>query len=120
MSALSPTAAGLVKLMGELPRGPRRDGAFALWLTVRVAEDLFLTPPLPERAMRRRVQALAQRLSTLTIPAPLRRALGSAIAQLSTPSPEQAGLVLRQLVAPARDVLGKAAGEAIERAVRLP
>src|SRR6185503_1052501 len=32
MSLLSPAGMALVKLMGDMPRGPRRDGAFALWL----------------------------------------------------------------------------------------
>jgi hypothetical protein len=118
MSALSPAAKVLVKLMGELPRGPRRDGAFALWLTLRVAEDHLLVPPLPERATRRRLAALEQRLSTLVISAPLRRALIAAITQLADPAPEQAVLVLQQLAAPARDVLGKPAGEAMAMAVR--
>ncbi len=110
---LSPSAATLVKLTSELPRGPRRDGAFALWLTLRVAEDLFLVPPLPERGVRRRIAALDQRLSRMAISAPLRRALTAAIAHLATPGPEQATLALQQLVAPARDVLGKEAGEAL-------
>ncbi len=118
MSALSPAAASLVKLMAELPRGPKRDGAFALWLTVRVAEDLLLVPPLPERAVRRRVAALEERLSALVISAPLRRALTAALAQLATPGPEQASLVLQQLAAPARDVLGRQVGDALSVAAR--
>ncbi len=116
MSMLTPQAATLVRLMRELPRGPRRDGAFALWLTLRVAEDLFLDPPLPERAVRRRITALDQRLSRLAIPAPLRRALTAAMAHLSNPDPERASLALQQLVAPARDALGKEAGEALSQA----
>lgn len=115
MTGLSPAAMTLVRVMGELPRGPKRDGAFALWLTLRIVEDLFLVPPLPERAVRRRVAALEQRLSTLAISAPLRRALTAAIAQLANPTPEQGMLVLQQLVAPARDVVGKLAGEAVGR-----
>jgi hypothetical protein len=115
MSGMSRAALTLVRVMRETPRGPRRDGAFALWLTLRVVEDLFLVPPLPERAVRRRVAALEQRLSTLAISAPLRRALTAAIAQLATPTPEQGTLVLQQLVAPARDAVGKLAGEALGR-----
>jgi hypothetical protein len=113
MSALSPAALVLVKLMDELPRGPRRDSAFALWLTVRVVEDLYLVPPLPDKAVRRRVASLGERLSRLSLAAPLRRALGSAIAELGEPSPERATLALRQLIAPTRDILGKEAGEAL-------
>lgn len=118
MSMLSSTGAALVKLMGEVPRGPKREGAFALWLTVRVAEDVFLAPPPPERAMRRRVAALEQRLSSLILPAPLRRALGAALSELREPRRERAALVLHQLVAPAREALGPEAGEAVGRAAR--
>jgi len=118
MTLLSAPDATLVKLMGEMPRGPRREGVFALWLTLRVAQDVFLVPPPPERAMRRRVAALDQRLSSLTLPAPLRRALAAALAGLKDPGREQAALALQQLVAPARDVLGPEAAEAIGRAAR--
>jgi hypothetical protein len=113
---LSPAAATLVRIMGELPRGPKRDGAFALWLTLRVAEDQFLTPPLPERGVRRRVAALEERLARLAVTAPLRRALAAAVAELNHPGPDRARLVLQQLVAPARELLGKEAGEALARA----
>ena len=116
MKSLSPAASVLVKLMGELPRGPRRDSAFALWLTVRVAEDCYLVPPLPEKAVRRRVAALGDRLSRLSLAAPLRRALVSAVAELGEPHPERATLALRQLIAPTRDVLGREAGEALSLA----
>jgi hypothetical protein len=119
MSMLSPAGATLVRLMGELPRGPKREGVFALWLTLRVAEDVLLAPPPPERAMRRRVAALEQRLSSLSLPGPLRRALAAALAALGEPRRDEAGLVLQQLVAPAREVLGPEAGEAIAKAAKL-
>jgi len=118
MSMLSPAGATLVRLMGEMPRGPRREGLFALWLTVRVAEDLVLSPPQPERAVKRRVAALEQRLSSLSLPTPLRRALPAALAQLKDPGREPAALVLQQLVAPARETLGAEAGDAMARAAR--
>ena len=84
MTLLSPAGAALVRVMGEMPRGPKREGVFALWLTLRVAEDLLLLPPPPERGTRRRVAALEQRLSSLSLPAPLRRALVSALAELKS------------------------------------
>jgi hypothetical protein len=118
MSMLSPAGAALVRLMGEMPRGPRREGLFALWLTLRVAEDALLIPPPPERGMRRRVAALAQRLSSLSFPAPLRRALASAETELLELRPERVALALQQLVAPVREVLGPEAGEAMGRAAR--
>ncbi|HEV8355750.1 MAG TPA: hypothetical protein VGQ17_03185 [Gemmatimonadales bacterium] len=118
MSLHTPAGAALVALMGQTPRGPRREGVFAVWLTLRVAEDLLLAPPHPDRAVRRRVGALEQRLSSLTFPAPLRRALAAAIEELKSPSREQVTLVLQQLVAPARETLGAEAGEALSRAAR--
>jgi hypothetical protein len=118
MSLLSPAGLTLVKLMGEMPRGPRREGLFALWLTLRITEDLLLVPPQPERAVKRRVAALEQRLSSVILPGPLRRALVSALAALAEPGREQAGLVLQQLVAPSRETLGAEAGEAVSRAAR--
>jgi hypothetical protein len=118
MSLLSPAGLTLVKLMGEMPRGPRREGLFALWLTLRITEDLLLVPPQPERAVKRRVAALEQRLSSVILPAPLRRALVSALAALAEPGREQAALVLQQLVAPSRESLGAEAGEAVSRAAR--
>ncbi len=118
MTALSPPAASLVRLMSELPRGPRRDGAFALWLTLRAIEDLTLVPPLPDRPVRRRFAALEARLATLAVPTSLRRALAAAATQLTGAAPPAPGLVLQQLVAPARDTLGRAAAEAIAAAAR--
>ena len=118
MSMHTPAGAALVRLMGEMPRGPRREGVFALWLTVRVTEDLLLVPPHPERAVRRRVAALEHRLSSLTFPAPLRRALAAALIELKSPAPGQAALVLQQLVAPAREALGAEAGEVVARGAR--
>ncbi len=118
MSVLSPAGLTLVKLMGEMPRGPRREGLLALWLTLRITEDLLLVPPQPERAVKRRVAALEQRLSSLSLPAPLRRALVSALSALVEPGRAQAALVLQQLVAPAREALGAEAAEAVSRAGR--
>ncbi|HEU5219327.1 MAG TPA: hypothetical protein VFU23_11740 [Gemmatimonadales bacterium] len=118
MSLLSPAATSLIKLMGETPRGPRREGVFALWLTLRVAEDLLLTPPLADRAVKRRVTALEGRLSSLSLPAPLRRALVAALAGLADPRRDRAGQVLQLLVAPAREALGVEASEILGRAAR--
>ena len=53
---------------------------------MRVAQDLLLDPRPAERAQRRRVQALEQRLSSLTMPPPLRRALAAAMSQLREPA----------------------------------
>ncbi len=118
MSALTPSGVTIVKVMGEMPRGPRREGVFALWLLLRVTEDLIQTPPPPDRATRRRVAALEARLSSLTLPAPLRRALVAALAELKEPRRDQAALVIQQLVAPARESVGSEVAEALSRAAR--
>ena len=118
MTEWDPAASALLALLPQTGRGPRRGGIFALWLTLRVAQDLLLDPPPPERAQRRRVQALEQRLSSLSMPTPLRRALGAATSQLRDARPETAAQVLSQLVAPARESGGLEAGEAIAMAAK--
>jgi hypothetical protein len=118
MNGWDPAATELLSLLPAAARGPRREGIFALWLTMRVAQDLLLESPPSERAHRRRVQALEHRLSSLTIPPPLRRALVAAISQLHDVRPETAAQVLSQLVAPARDSGGPEAGEALAQAAR--
>ena len=109
---------GLLELLPRAARGPRRDGAFALWLTLRVAEDLLLQPPLAERASRRRLQALENRLSSLTLPPPLRRALAAALGGLRGAGAAGVPLVLASLVAPARDTVSPEAADAVQRAAR--
>ena len=119
MTGWDPATSALLTLLSQAGRGPKRGGIFALWLTVRVAQDLLLDPPLAERAQRRRVQALEHRLSSLTMPPPLRRALGAAVQQLRDARPDTAAQVLSQLVAPARDTGGLEAGEAVALAARV-
>ena len=74
MSGADPAALELMSLLPRTGRGPKREGLYALWLTLRMAQDMLLDPPLPERAMRRRLAALEHRLTSLTVPPPLRRA----------------------------------------------
>jgi hypothetical protein len=118
VSGWDPAATALLGVLPQTARGPRREGIFALWLTVRVAQDLLRDPPLADRAHRRRLQALEHRLSSLTLPPPLRRALVAAISQLRDGRPENAAQVLSQLVAPAREAGGVEAGEAVAQAAR--
>lgn len=117
MTAWDPAATALLQLLPLTGRGPRREGIFALWLTVRVAQDLVRDPPA-DRAHRRRLQALEHRLSSLTLPPPLRRALAAAISQLRDLRSETAVQVLSQLVAPARESGGAEAGDAVAHAAR--
>lgn len=118
MSGWDPAAVGLLTLLPRAGRGPRREGIFALWLTLRVAQDCLLDPPLGERASRRRLLALEARLSSLTVPPPLRRALAAALLQLREGRPDAVPLALAALVAPARDAVGPEAGDVMQHAWR--
>ncbi len=118
MNGWDPAESALVSLLTQTGRGPKRGGLFALWLTLRVAQDLLLDPPIQERAHRRRVQALERRLSSLTMPPPLRRALAAAVGQLRDVRPEGVPQVLSLLVAPARETGGSEAGDALALAVK--
>ena len=111
-------SAELVRLLARTARGPKREGIYALWLTVRVTQDLAATPPVAERAQRKRVQALEHRLATLTLPPQLRRALAAALLQLKNPRPDTAADVLAQLAAPARDAAGTETGDVLATAAR--
>ena len=108
----------IIGLIASAARGPTRNGLFALWLVLRVAEGLLAPFPVSSRSHRRRLQALQNRIATLALPAPLQRALTAARAHLEPATPAAAALVLSQLVAPAREVLGAEAGEAIALAAR--
>ena len=118
MTGGNSAADALLDLLPQTGRGPKRGGIFALWLTLRVAQDLLLEPPPQDRAHRRRVQALERRLSSLTMPPPLRRALVSAVTQLRDGRPEVLPQILSQLVAPAREAGGGEAGDAVARAAK--
>jgi hypothetical protein len=118
MIGWDPAATALLSLLTQTGRGPKRGGLFALWLTLRVAQDLLLDPPLLERAQRRRVQALERRLSSLTMPPPLRRALATAVSQLREVRRDTVPQILSQLVAPARETGGAETGDALALAVR--
>jgi hypothetical protein len=104
--------------VADAVRGPARQGLFALWLVVRSAEALLPPHPVTGRNHRRRLQALEARLASLTLSGPLRRALAAARQHLEPATPAAAALVLSQLIAPAREVLGTEAGEAVAVAAR--
>jgi len=59
-----------------------------------------------------------RRISSLTVPAPIRRALSAAMNDLRDPTPATAVRVLRQLVAPAEDTLGREVGKIVAEAVK--
>ncbi len=118
MSTAEASGVELLQVLNGAVRGPRREGVYALWLTLRVAEGYLLDPPLPERAARRRLAALETRLSSLTLPPPLRRALTTALMQIRDGGAPAIPGVLHALIAPARDTTGAEAADAVQRATR--
>ncbi len=113
MTGWHPAEVALVEQMAAAARGPRREGHFALWLTVRIAREMLSEPRPPDRALRRRLHELERRLATLTLPAPLRRGMTAAMLHLKPGTPDAAREALRLLAAPARESLGEAAAEAL-------
>lgn len=109
----------LLELLAASARGPRREGLFAVWLTARVALDQGMDPALPERAQRRRLEALERRLARLSISPPLRRALTGTLALLRDPGTRPAAMALQQLTTPVRETLGAEAADVLAKAARL-
>ena len=118
MSAFSPTTLALLELMAQAPRGPRRDGTFALWLMVRLLEDLAVTAPPVDRTFRRRVALLEKRLSSLVLSPPLRRGLTGVLATLKEAARPEPAPMLSLLAAPAREAIGPETGDLLLRASR--
>lgn len=108
----------LLELQERLPRGPRREGAFALWMVARLAWDQATGDAVADRGDRKRLTLLEKRLAPLAIPRPLARGLATAIAHLGEGTPQAARIALSQLVAPARESVGNEAGEALALLVR--
>jgi hypothetical protein len=118
IGAVTASEARVVALVAEAERGPRRDGLYALWLVLRAAEALLPPDPISLKNHRRRLAALENRLGGLALPGPLKRAFSGARAQLEPGTPVAAAVVLAQLVAPTRDVLGPEAADAVAAAAR--
>lgn len=118
IGSTTPAEARLIELVAEAVRGPKREGLFALWLVVRSAESLLPPKPVSGKNHRRHLVALEARLGSLALPAPLKRALAAARHHLDAGTPAAAALVLSQLIAPAREVLGPEAGDAVTVAAR--
>lgn len=113
MSEASQALDILLELQERLPRGPKREGAFALWLVARVAWEVGVEGVDADRADRRRIALLDRRLAPLAVPRPLARGLATAIGHLQEGSQSAARIALSQLVAPARETIGIDAGEAL-------
>ena len=115
---LLPAEDRLIDVLSRTERGPGRNGVFALWLFVRACGGMLPPDQVSERTHRHRLQGLERRLSSLSLPPPLRRALAGGVREIDAPSPRTAAVALQQLVAPARETLGAEAGEAITLAAR--
>ena len=103
----------LLEVLTAAARGPKQDGAFALWLLVRYCDGMLPPASLTERIARRRFEQLERRLSSLTLPAPLRRGIAGALRELRDGGRPEVSLALHQLVAPSRDALGTGAADAL-------
>jgi hypothetical protein len=108
---MTETERDLVTALAGEARGPKRNGLFALWLLSRAAEGILPPDPVSLRAHRRRVERLQRRLTSVSIPAPLRRALPAAFRHLADGTPLAVAFALHQLVAPTRDCIGPAAAD---------
>ncbi len=96
----------LVGALAQQERGPGRNGIFALWLFTRVAEAVLPPDLVTARAHRRRVELLQRRLSSVSMPPPLRRALAGALRLVAEGTPRGSAQALQQLVAPAGETVG--------------
>jgi hypothetical protein len=110
---LAPTEQYLISDLQATARGPKRNGLFALWLFVRVCDGMVPPDCLSEKANRRRLEGLKRRLSSLSLPPPLRRALTGSLREIEAGTGEAAALGLRQMVAPIRDVLGSKTADSV-------
>ncbi len=108
----------LIGVLAETARGPKRNGAFAIWLFVRACDGLLPPDRLREHTNRRRLQGLEPRLSSLMLPPPLKRALASGLRELGDTSARGAALALQRLVAPAKETVSGEAGAAVAAAAR--
>jgi hypothetical protein len=113
--ALSAADAAFAHALAESPRGPDRDGVFALWLVVRAALGAATAPAAAPRHQDR-LRAVAARLRSLNAAAPLRRSLVAAIGDLQRGTAP--AVVLSHLVAPAAETLGRRLADGVAAAAR--
>ena len=109
----------LLQALADSARGPRRNGVFALWMFLRACEGVLPPDALSSRAHHRRLEGLERRFTSLSLPAPLRRALASGLRELGDGNGLAAGMALQRLVAPARETLGSEVADAIGSAARI-
>jgi len=114
----APTEQHLIENLQVAARGPQRNGLFALWLFVHTCDGMLPPYRISDRANRRRLDGLKRRLSSLSLAPPLRRALSGSLRELDVGTAAAASLVLHQLVAPVRDVLGAETADAVSQAAQ--
>src|SRR5690348_5178289 len=115
--ALSAADAAFAAALVTAPRGPGRDGTFALWLVVRAALGAATVASVPARHAER-LRALGRRLRSLNPPAPLRRALTAATQDLAATKGPAPAIVLSHLVAPTAECLDRRLADAVAAAAR--
>lgn len=115
---LDATEDRLLEAMESIGRGPRQNGLFALWLFVRQCAGALPPDPLSHKAFANRCRRLERRLSSLSLPMPLRRALAGSFAELADGGSGHVHVALQQLVAPAREAIGRSAGDIMNQAAR--
>lgn len=108
----------LVELLGHTARGPKREGVYAVWLVVRAAEGRLIEPVAAPKLRQRQLDGVRHRLATLTLPAPVRRAVATSLALLEEDGADAPASALHQLTAPAREALGPEVAEAVAGAAR--
>jgi hypothetical protein len=108
----------LIESLASASRGAKRNGTYALWLFVRTCGGLLPPERLSDRNQRGRLAGLERRLRALALPSPLRRALTGGVRELAEGTAQAAAIALQQLIAPAREVVGADAGDALALAAR--
>jgi hypothetical protein len=116
---LDQTRTELISQLSTTARGPRRNGVFALLLVVHTCSILLDPGAIQRRSYRKRLASMKKRLSSLSLPQPLRRAMRSTLEELGSASPRAVPLVLQLLAAPTRESVGSTPAAAITSAAHL-
>ena len=117
-SCLAQTQQHLISDLQAAARGPKRNGLFAVWLFLRACDGMLPPNCLSDKAHRRRLDGLKSRMSSLSLPPSLRRALNGSLRELEVGTGEAAALGLRQMVAPVRDLWGSNLADSVLDAAR--
>jgi len=110
---------GLIDQLSYVERGPQRNGVFARWLVVNTCAGIHGDQAVQEKNHSKRVVALRKRLSSLSLPPVLRKAITLALHDLNPKPRGAANLVLGSLVSPVRESLGGLCARLTEKAARV-